>query len=103
MYTIHALVNSKCVPLVYSFLPRKTQVIYEKFLQIIAEKLSKVPKSLTIDFELAFLNACMIIFPGVPMYLCFFVQYIAQTNKSLLEATKVRGYVQKFDVSLNDN
>jgi hypothetical protein len=72
MYTIHALVNSKCVPLVYSFLPRKTQVIYEKFLQIIAEKLSKVPKSLTIDFELAFLNACMIIFPGVPMYLCFF-------------------------------
>lgn len=31
------------------------------------------------------------------------VQYIAQTSKSLLEATKVRGYVQKFDVSLNDN
>ena len=34
--------------------------------------MSAIDENITIDFEKAFLNACSTVFPGVPMYCCFF-------------------------------
>lgn len=72
VYTIHGLINGKCVPLVYCLLPKKNEIIYVKFLEIIAAELENPPKSVSSDFERAFLNAVEQVFPNIILFGCFF-------------------------------
>ena len=65
------MIEGKCLPAVYAFLPRKTETIYEKFLKCISDLLVK-PKSITCDFEVAFINACRAVFNDTPIYCCYF-------------------------------
>ena len=58
--------------MVYGLLPRKTSNIYEKFLTVIANKMTKPPKSFTSDFELALIKAVKVVWPELRIYLCFF-------------------------------
>lgn len=60
---IHASLNERCVPFLYCLLPRKNQAIHGKVLNIIASYLMSPPKSVTSDFEVAFLNVVKTVFP----------------------------------------
>ncbi|RMZ95031.1 FLYWCH zinc finger domain, partial [Brachionus plicatilis] len=64
VYTIHALIKGRCVPLIYCLLPRKNQKIYEDVLTVVKSKINNQPLSFTTDFELAFINAVTKIFPN---------------------------------------
>ena len=72
VYTIHALVLGRCLPMIYGILSRKTQTMYESFLSVIRNKISRPPKSITSDFEKAFLNAVKTVFPSIVLFGCFF-------------------------------
>ncbi|RNA33573.1 hypothetical protein BpHYR1_012155 [Brachionus plicatilis] len=81
VYTIHGLVHGRCVPLIYCLLPRKTEQIYVKVLNVIVADnsstvispyLSAPPLSITSDFERAFINACESTFESSLIYGCFF-------------------------------
>ncbi|CAF1055049.1 unnamed protein product, partial [Brachionus calyciflorus] len=72
VYTIHAFVNGRCIPLVYCLLPRKTEEIYIRVLTAISTKLNRFPISITTDFEKAFINSIKKIFPSTKIHGCFF-------------------------------
>ena len=74
VYTIHALVKGKCLPLVFCLLPRKTGIIYTKMLKVLKDQMDseRDPLSITSDFEGPFIKACAEIFPKVAVYGCFF-------------------------------
>ncbi len=72
VYSIHCLVQGRCLPVVYGVLPRKTEAIYVKFLQVVSKHLDISPKSITSDFEKAFMNACATVFPSSALHGCFF-------------------------------
>ncbi|CAF0915560.1 unnamed protein product [Brachionus calyciflorus] len=65
VYSIHALDNGQCLVEVYCLLPRKSQKLYERVWSKIKEALEGLPLSITCDFEKAFINACVKIFPGM--------------------------------------
>ena len=58
--------------MVYGILPRKTEVIYTKFLNELKKRVVLMPKTINSDFEVSFINACLKVFPSVLIYLCFF-------------------------------
>ncbi|CAF1084506.1 unnamed protein product [Brachionus calyciflorus] len=72
LYTIHTLVEGCPLPVLFAFLPRKTQAIYEKLLSVIKDKISIYPKSVNVDFEQAFINASRNTFPGSIVNGCYF-------------------------------
>ena len=72
VYTIHCVVEGRCLPMVCCLLPRKTADIYEKLLRVVQKKMTRPPKSFTSDFELALIKAVLLIWPEVSIYLCFF-------------------------------
>ncbi|CAF1002803.1 unnamed protein product [Brachionus calyciflorus] len=71
VYTLQRLIDSQCLPLVYSLLPYKSQKLYERSLSKVNEELENPPLSITSDFEKAFTNAVKIVFKNVPLYGCF--------------------------------
>ncbi|CAF1030017.1 unnamed protein product [Brachionus calyciflorus] len=71
-YTIHAIVNGRCLPLVYILLPGKSQALYSRVLDVISSMLKSPPKSLMLDFERAFINAAHIAFKNISIHGCFF-------------------------------
>ncbi|CAF1039753.1 unnamed protein product [Brachionus calyciflorus] len=72
VYTIHAIINGKCIPLIYCLLPGKSEVLYSRVLDVIKSKLKNPPKSLMLDFEKAFINAAEKSFSGLSIHGCFF-------------------------------
>ncbi|CAF1128917.1 unnamed protein product [Brachionus calyciflorus] len=72
VYTIQALIEGRCVPLVYGLLPRKTEAMYTEFLTQVKSKLSHDPLSITSDYEKAFLNAANSVFRETKLYGCYF-------------------------------
>ncbi|RMZ94313.1 hypothetical protein BpHYR1_027233, partial [Brachionus plicatilis] len=57
VYSMHSLIDGKCLPMVYGLLPNKSQKIYERFLSKIKKALNTLPLSLTCDFEKGLMNA----------------------------------------------
>ncbi|CAF0914045.1 unnamed protein product [Brachionus calyciflorus] len=72
MYTFHKLVEGCPVPVLFTLLPRKNQLIYERMLKAIKDNLELFPKSFNSDFKKAFLNAVKNIFPNYILYGCYF-------------------------------
>ena len=72
VYSLHAVIQGRCLPMVYGVLPRKTEKIYIRFLSEISNRMHLSPKSITSDFEKAFLNACTKVFPLTELFGCFF-------------------------------
>lgn len=100
----------------YCILPRKTAAIYEKLLRVIDSKMTRPPKSLTSDFELALIKAARVIWPDVSIYLCFFhfkqsmwrkiqelgLAVIYKTNEGVrkqLKLPQILAFVPSVDVS----
>lgn len=72
VYTVHALIDGRCFPMAYGLLSRKTEEIYVEFLNAVQNRLKHDPLSITSDFEKAFVNASMKVFPKVNVFGCFF-------------------------------
>ena len=73
VFTIHALIDNKAVPLVYSFLCNKREETYCRLLrQLVTLRPTLNPLSILSDFETATLNAISAIFPEAQMIGCSF-------------------------------
>lgn len=69
IFTLHATVNGRHVPLIYCLLPNKQQVMYVRVFQILETirvdlQLDLLPTSLLSDFKLPIMNATRAVFPG---------------------------------------
>ena len=73
-YSVHAVIDGKCVPLVYALLSDKTEKSYVFFLTILRDAFSvQISHGLVmIDFELAAINAFQKVFEQFVLQLCFF-------------------------------
>ena len=73
LYTVHALTGGNVIPCLYVLLPNKTQSTYRRLfhaMQTIVPGLQ--PNTVTIDFEIAAINAVNESFPGVVINGCFY-------------------------------
>lgn len=73
LYTIHALLDDKIVPVVYALLPGKKESLYRVLFNKLKELVPGLaPESVMTDLELAAINAMQKTFTDVKVRLCFF-------------------------------
>ncbi|KAI5643243.1 FLYWCH zinc finger domain-containing protein [Phthorimaea operculella] len=83
MYTIHGMVGDKdatnaVLPLVYAFMNKKTEHIYNIFFEILKShtfsklEITLAPRVIMTDFEKAAINACRLAFPQSLHKCCYF-------------------------------
>ncbi|XP_043267660.1 uncharacterized protein [Venturia canescens] len=73
LYTIHANIENRIVPLVYALLPGKSEVVYREMLdQLINIQADLSPSTVLIDMERAAVQAFLGTFPDVSIRFCNF-------------------------------
>ena len=72
VYSIQALVEGKSMPIVYALLTNKDKSLYTRVLEVLKGVLKSPPKSITSDFEQAFIQACRDVFPKASLHGCYF-------------------------------
>lgn len=73
VFTIHALIDNRSIPLIYVLMRTKAQVDYERvFRKLLELRPSLTPTSVLIDFEIATMNALSIMFPNATILGCLF-------------------------------
>lgn len=72
MFTINAVYKDKCLPLVYGLLPDKSTQSYKRFFEIVLVHTKTKPKSVSVDFEVAIINAVLESIKGVKIDGCYF-------------------------------
>jgi hypothetical protein len=73
LFTIHALVDNRALPMVYVLLQTKTEVDYERvFRKLLETRGTLSPLSILLDFEKASLQAATKVFPRATVVGCLF-------------------------------
>jgi len=77
IYSIHIQIDNVMRPVVYAFLPGKSQAIYRRFFQLLKEKIDQLqlpftPTKAVLDFETAAHNAIKLTFHDITTKGCFF-------------------------------
>ena len=73
LYTIHALVEGRVIPAVYTLLPNKQFQTYRRLLAVLlTQNMDLSPSSVLMDFERAAQNAAAEVFPEATVKGCFF-------------------------------
>lgn len=77
LYTIHAVIANSCFPLLYAFLPGKSQEVYNTFFRevnaaAVENDIVLNPDFLMADFELSAINALREQFPNARLSCCLF-------------------------------
>jgi len=72
LFTIHALIDEKALPMVYCFLSNKQTDSYKRVFEKILEIGNAVPDSILTDYEMAEMNAINAVFPNAEIVGCFF-------------------------------
>ncbi|KAK0407687.1 hypothetical protein QR680_003532 [Steinernema hermaphroditum] len=75
VWVLHGKVGSTVLPLVYCFLPDKTENSYKRALQLLLDfdrEQSRRPQSIMIDFEMAEVTAIRAMFPNTHIHGCYF-------------------------------
>jgi len=73
LFTIHALVDRRAMPMMYVLLQSKSQADYERvFRKLLQSRNTLAPSSILLDFERATLQACAAVFPHVTLTGCLF-------------------------------
>ncbi|KII61887.1 hypothetical protein RF11_14163 [Thelohanellus kitauei] len=73
VFTIHALVNNRVIPLIYVLMGKKTQADYERVFERVVElRPSLSPMSIMVDFEKGCMNALLNAFPNSTVHGCLF-------------------------------
>ncbi len=75
LYTLHCRVGTSYPPCLYTLLPKKQELTYNRFLNILAQHLlpTAVPCSILLDFEMAALNSFCQSFPQSQLQGCYFL------------------------------
>jgi hypothetical protein len=60
------------LPLLYAFLPGKSENVYKEFFDVVSQHITKHPTSITIDFETAVGSVLKQKFPSTAINACFF-------------------------------
>ena len=77
LYTFHVIYRGQMVPVIYALLPNKCEATYMRLLKKIQEVAPEFgivfqPRMVTMDFELAAINAVQQLFPAAEVKGCFF-------------------------------
>ena len=73
LYTIHAMIDKRTVPCIYTLLPNKQQATYTRMFTEIQNLIQGAsPSDVMFDFEKAAMNAAEALFPGVEIKGCFY-------------------------------
>ena len=72
MYNFSTSICGKILPMMYTLLPSKTEMIYLKLFKMFEEMPNFDPKEITIDFELAVTNALLKLWPYIIIFYCWF-------------------------------
>lgn len=103
LYVIHARVQKIIVPVFYVLMPRRTQVLYERVFQKIAEIASASPRLVLTDFEMAAINAYGTTIPQSPRQGCYYhMQEANYANLQQIDIETTNG-TQKMSVLYESN
>ena len=77
IYSLHIKIDDIMTPVVYAFLPGKSQAVYTRFFSLLQDKMTDLgldfaPTSAVLDFEVAVHNSLKNLFPGINTKGCFF-------------------------------
>ncbi len=72
LYTLLIIIQNKCLPMVYAYLPNKKYETYLTLFKLIKKNIDIDPKSISVDFEKAVFKAVVKVFPLIIIYGCFF-------------------------------
>jgi hypothetical protein len=86
VYTVHALINNRALPMIYVLLNNKQQATYKR----VFEKLMEIeptlrPESIVSDFEISAINAINEVFPNAQITGCMF--HLAQNLWKKIQKT----------------
>ena len=101
LYTIHAVKNGQNLPLVYGFLPKKTEAMYDVIFMHLKEK-DLSPETITIDFEMAVINSITRYFPDALIHGCFF-HFRQNLFRHIQECKLVKDYNNQEDSEVRVN
>ena len=93
MFNISANIESTILPMVYTLLPNKQESTYLKFFKMFEDVPLIQPKEVTMDFELATLNALLKVLPYVVIFLCWF-HYCQNLWKNMQQKQLAKDYVK---------
>ncbi|XP_068245328.1 uncharacterized protein [Palaemon carinicauda] len=92
LYTIHAFINNRSIPLIHALLPDKSQTTYSNLLeQIKLLKHDLAPKTIMVDFEIGMIKSLQLAFPQSEIKGCFF--HLCQ---SLYRKVQSCGFQQRY-------
>ncbi|XP_015793970.1 uncharacterized protein LOC107370495, partial [Tetranychus urticae] len=102
LYTLHVMVNSMMVPVVYALLPDSTMATYVRLFRIIQDMCCKLdltwrPTQFTTDFELATIKAINLIFPACELKCCLF-----HFSQSLWRNVGKHGLVERYKANVDN-
>ena len=72
MYNFSTSICTKILPMMYTLLPSKTEMIFLKLFKMFEEMPNIDPKGITIDFELVVTNALLKLRPYIIIFYCWF-------------------------------
>ena len=94
MFNISACISGRILPMVYTLLPNKQQQTYLKLFKMFEDVPNIQPQDVTMDFELATLNALLKIWPTIIIYLCWF-HYCQNLWRNMQEKKLAGDYVKE--------
>lgn len=93
LYSIHALVDTKIVPLVFALLPGKSAEVYEEMFSKLKEANPELnPESVMLDMEQAVVKALTTVFPNVLIRFCNF-----HLNQALYRKVVAFNFKTRYD------
>ena len=93
IYTLHALQNCRCLPLVYCLLPNKTRTTYDEVLNILLRLQPNLnPITVMTDYEQGMQAAFQYRFPNVQLRGCLF-----HFNQCIYRSIQDNGYKRVYD------
>jgi hypothetical protein len=91
LYTILVIINNFPLPLAYGLLPNKTTKTYTEFFSLIMRKITVIPKSFNVDFDLATFKAVRKVFGKIEIYGCYF-----HLSQSFYKNILLKGFVNEY-------
>ena len=93
MFNISINIGGKILPMLYTLLPNKQEAIYLKLFKMIKDYPNIQPNEVTMDFELASMNAVVSAWPNVNILLCWF-HYCQSLWRNIQQKHLAKDYIK---------
>ena len=93
MFNISAVFEGRNLPLLYTLLANKSEKTYLKLFKMFEDVPNFEPVEVTVDFELACVNAILTIWPNVSIFFCWF-HYSQNLWKNIQSKQLAKDYVK---------